>query len=91
MNLVLFSALDGYLLGPEYFEVVALRRLDARAARAMRNRCGGGLFGGGVALARPFARARGLRAAPVVATALIVHPFAALPCPEPHALTRYAV
>src|SRR6516162_5961247 len=38
INLFLFLALNGYLLGREYFEVVALRRLDAAATRAARNR-----------------------------------------------------
>jgi uncharacterized protein involved in cysteine biosynthesis len=33
MNLVLFLALNGYLLGRGYFDVVALRRMDDRTAR----------------------------------------------------------
>jgi hypothetical protein len=41
INLVLFRALNGYLRRRGYFEVVALRRLDAAAARAMRNRFAG--------------------------------------------------
>jgi uncharacterized protein involved in cysteine biosynthesis len=31
----IFLALNGYLLGREYFELVALRRIDRRAARAL--------------------------------------------------------
>jgi uncharacterized protein involved in cysteine biosynthesis len=38
INLSLFLSLNGYLLGREYFEVVALRGLDAAATRAARNR-----------------------------------------------------
>jgi uncharacterized protein involved in cysteine biosynthesis len=33
MNLVLFLALNGYVLGRGYFDAVALRRMDDRAAR----------------------------------------------------------
>jgi uncharacterized protein involved in cysteine biosynthesis len=47
INLVLFLTLNGYLLGREYFEVVALRRLDAAATRAARNRFGLRVFLGG--------------------------------------------
>ena len=36
-----------FLLGREYFEVVALRRLDAAATRAARNRFGLRVFLGG--------------------------------------------
>ena len=91
MNLVLFLALNGYLLGREYFEVVALRRLVAGAARAMRNRFGGRVFIGGVAIAGLFAIPFVNLVAPVVATAFMVHLFEALPRAEPHSLTRSAV
>ena len=91
MNLVLFLALNGYLLGRGYFEVVALRRLDAGAARAMRNRFGGRVFIGGVAIAGMFAIPFVNPVAPVVATAFMVHLFEALPRAEPHSLTRSAV
>jgi CysZ protein len=88
MNLVLFLALNGYLLGREYFEVVALRRLDARAARAMRYRCGGRVFLGGVVIAGLFALPLANLVAPVVATAFMVHLFEALPRAGPRSLTR---
>jgi uncharacterized protein involved in cysteine biosynthesis len=35
LNLVLFLGLNGYLLGREYFDVVALRRVDWRAAQRL--------------------------------------------------------
>jgi|SRR5271169_1996601 hypothetical protein len=44
INLVLFLALNGYLLGRGYFEVVALGRLDAAAARVVRSRFAGRIF-----------------------------------------------
>jgi CysZ protein len=91
INLILFLALNGYLLGREYFEVVALRRLDAGAAGAMRNRYGGRVFIGGVAIAGLFAVPLVNLVAPVVATAFMVHLFEALPRAEPHSLTRSAV
>ncbi len=91
MNLVLFLALNGYLLGREYFEVVALRRLDAKAAKATRNRFGGPVFVGGVVIAGTFALPVVNLIAPVVATAFMVHLFEALPPAEPRLLTRSAV
>lgn len=38
-NLVFFLALNGYLLGRAYFDAVALRRMDDRAARALWREC----------------------------------------------------
>ena len=38
VNVVLFFALNGYLVGREYFEAVAYRRLDRDAVRAMWRR-----------------------------------------------------
>lgn len=37
-NVLAFLAVNGYLLGREYFELVALRHMGARAARALRRR-----------------------------------------------------
>lgn len=36
VNLVVFYGLNGYILGREYFEMVALRRLDPAATRRLR-------------------------------------------------------
>jgi CysZ protein len=85
INLFFFLALNGYLLGREYFDVVALRRLDAAAAKAMRNRYGGRVFAGGVMIAGLFALPLVNLAAPVVATAFMLHVFEALPRVEPQA------
>lgn len=38
VNVVVFYALNGYLLSREYFEMVALRRMDAPEVHAMRKR-----------------------------------------------------
>ncbi len=51
LNLVLFYALNGWLLGREYFELVALRRLDARAVRAAWRAHRLRLVAGGAAIA----------------------------------------
>ena len=59
--------------------MVALRRLDARAAKAMRNRFGGRVFIGGVMIAGLFTLPLVNLVAPVVATAFMVHLFEALP------------
>jgi uncharacterized protein involved in cysteine biosynthesis len=91
LNLVLFLALNGYLLGREYFEVVALRRLDASAAKAMRRRFGGRVFVGGVAIAGLFALPLVNLVAPVVGVAFMVHLFEALAPAAPHASARSAV
>jgi uncharacterized protein involved in cysteine biosynthesis len=91
LNLVLFLALNGYLLGREYFEVVALRRLDASAAKAMRRRFGGRVFVGGVAIAGLFALPLLNLVAPVVGVAFMVHLFEALAPAAPHASARSAV
>ena len=91
INLFLFLALNGYLLGREYFEVVALRRLDAAATRAVRNRFGLRVFLGGVVIAALFALPLINLVAPIIATAFMLHVFEALPGAEPHPLTRSAV
>jgi CysZ protein len=84
INLFLFLSLNGYLLGREYFEVVALRRLDAAAARAARRRFGLRVFLGGIMIATLFSLPLVTLVAPVIATAFMVHVFEALPRREPH-------
>ena len=88
INLFLFLALNGYLFGREYFEVVALRRLDTTAARAMRRRFGGYVFVGGVVIAGLFALPLVNLVAPVIAVAFMVHVFQALAAREPRLLAR---
>jgi uncharacterized protein involved in cysteine biosynthesis len=53
--------------------VVALRRLDATAAQAARDRFAGRIFIGGVVIAGLFALPLVNLVAPVVATAFMVH------------------
>ncbi|HYM73547.1 MAG TPA: EI24 domain-containing protein [Stellaceae bacterium] len=86
INLFVFLGLNGYLLGREYFEVVALRRLDSDAVRTMRHRFGGRIFLGGVMIAGLFAMPILNLAAPVIATAFMVHVFEGLPRLAPSSL-----
>ena len=88
INVVLFLALNGYLLGRGYFEVIALRRLDATAARAVRSRFAGRIFLGGVVIAGLFALPLVNLVAPVIATAFMVHVFEMLPGAQPQSAAR---
>jgi CysZ protein len=83
LNVVVFLALNGYLLGREYFEIVALRRLDIDAAAAARRRFGGRIFCGGVVIAGMFALPLVNLVAPVIATAFMLHVFEGLPSQFP--------
>jgi uncharacterized protein involved in cysteine biosynthesis len=49
-NIVLFYLLNGYLIGREYFELVAFRRLDPAATRALRKSSRGSLLVAGAFL-----------------------------------------
>ena len=84
INVFLFLVLNGYLFGRGYFEVVALRRLDAGEARAARSRFAGRIFLGGVVIAGLFALPLVNLVAPVIATAFMLHIFEALPRPVAH-------
>jgi uncharacterized protein involved in cysteine biosynthesis len=50
---ILFWVVNGFLLGREYGQLVALRRMDATAARAFRRRNSGTLFAAGVLMVVP--------------------------------------
>jgi CysZ protein len=85
INLFIFLGLNGYLLGREYFEVVALRRLDAPSTQALRHRFGGRVFLGGVVIAGLFAVPLVNLIAPVIANAFMLHVFEGLRRAEPAA------
>lgn len=78
LNLVVFYGLNGYLLSREYFELVALRRVDAEQARRMRRAFGGRLFVAGVIVALLLTVPLVNLVAPVIATAFMVHLFEGL-------------
>src|SRR5690606_4741546 len=72
---VLFYGLNGYLLGREYFEAVALRRLDEGRTRVLRRARGGQVFLAGVVIAVLMTVPLVNLVAPVIATAFMVHLF----------------
>jgi len=78
VNIFVFTGLNGYLLGREYFELIAFRRLDPAAARSLWRRYRGRLFAAGVVitamLSIPFIN----WFMPVVAAAFMVHVFEGL-------------
>lgn len=77
-TIVLAVAVNGYLLGREYFELVAVRRLDpAQAKLCFRNHLGR-LWLAGAVVAVLFSIPLVNLVAPVVATAFMVHLFQSL-------------
>jgi uncharacterized protein involved in cysteine biosynthesis len=74
---VAWFAANGWLLGREYFEFIALRRLAPAEARALRRRHGGELLLMGVVTAGMLAVPLLNLIAPVLATAAMVHRFEA--------------
>jgi CysZ protein len=75
LGFVIFYGLNGYLLGREFFEIAAGRHMDPKEARELRRSKRWTVFGAGVIIAVmttiPFLNL----AAPVVATAFMVHLF----------------
>ena len=74
-NIVLYLALNGYLLGREYFELVAGRRLPWSKVTGLRQRARGRLWLAGVAIALLLTVPVLNLVAPVVAIAFMVHLF----------------
>lgn len=66
---------NAYLLSREYFELVALRHVDARTARDLRKRNGTSLLVGGIVAAGLFAVPAVNLVAPIVVTMAMVHAF----------------
>ncbi len=78
INLFVFYGLNGYLLGREYFELVAYRRLDRSAVRELRRRNRGRLFSAGVVIAVMLTMPLVNWFMPVVAAAFMLHRFETL-------------
>lgn len=75
---VLALVINGYLFSREYFELVALRHMDAATARAIHRRYRGRLMGVGMTIALGFAVPLVNLIVPILATAWMVHVFKAL-------------
>ncbi len=72
-----FYSVNGYLLGREYFELVALRRMAPQDIRALRKAHRGRLFATGVVIAFLLTVPVVNLLAPIIATAVMVHLFEA--------------
>ena len=73
LNLFVFYALNGYLLGREYYELVAHRRLEPVEARTLRRAFRGQNFFAGVVIAFLMTVPLVNLLAPVIGTAAMVH------------------
>lgn len=75
LNIVIFYGLNGYLLGREYFEMVAVRRMDPAEAKLLRKQKAAAVFISGVLIALVMTVPLVNLAGPVIATAFMVHRF----------------
>jgi uncharacterized protein involved in cysteine biosynthesis len=75
LNFIVFYALNGYLLGREYYETVALRRLDMKQAGELRRRNRWRVFLAGVIITLMLTVPLLNLIAPVIATAFMLHIF----------------
>lgn len=75
LNFVVYFAVNGYLLGREYFELAALRRMDPVEARRLRAAHGGRIFLAGVVITILLVIPVVNLFMPVVATAFMIHIF----------------
>jgi uncharacterized protein involved in cysteine biosynthesis len=75
LNLVLFYLLNGYLLGREYFEMVAVRRLDPAAAKRLRRDFRGRVILAGAVITFLLTIPLVNLATPIIATAFMLHVF----------------
>ncbi len=70
---LIFWGLNGFLLGREYFQLAALRRMDATAARALRRRHAGKIWLAGVLVAVPLTVPVLNLAVPILGAASFTH------------------
>jgi len=73
VNFIVFYAVNGYLLGREYFEVVAVRRMTSQQVNDLRRAASGRMIVAGVVIAVLLTIPLLNLLAPVVATAFMVH------------------
>lgn len=78
LSIVLVVVVNGYLLGREYFDLVALRRLDPAQARLCFRHHLGRLWSAGAIIAVMFSVPLLNLVAPAIATAFMVHLFQSL-------------
>jgi uncharacterized protein involved in cysteine biosynthesis len=78
LNVFVFYALNGYLLGREYFELVAVRRLNRQDVQRLRRKHRGRLIIVGAAIAVMLTIPLVNLVTPIVATAFMLHVFEGL-------------
>ncbi|MHA1599624.1 MAG: EI24 domain-containing protein [Alphaproteobacteria bacterium] len=78
LNLFVFYLLNGYLLGREYFELVAVRRMDTAGAKRLRRSHRGRILLVGVVIAFLLTLPLVNLAMPIVATGFMLHIFEGL-------------
>ena len=74
-NVAIFALINGYLLGREYFELVAIRRLDRPAVTALRRRYRLRLWAAGLVIAALAFVPLANLVTPIFATAFMLHVF----------------
>jgi uncharacterized protein involved in cysteine biosynthesis len=72
---VIFLALNGYLLGREYFQLIAMRRLGREGAKAARRRNAGTIWLAGAVMALPLSIPVVNLLVPVIGAAAFTHLF----------------
>ncbi len=77
-NLILFYLLNGYLLGREYLELVALRRMELGRVKRLRRRHRGTILLGGITIAVLLTVPLVNFVTPILATAFMLHLFESL-------------
>lgn len=88
LNFFVFYGINGYLLGREYFELVAVRRMDSVSARRLRRRYRGRVFLAGTIIAVLLSVPLLNLVTPIIATGFLVHVFETLRQREEAAETR---
>jgi CysZ protein len=82
LNVIAFYGLNAYLLGREYFEIVALRRVDPRSARRLRRAHRLRLFIAGLVIAGLLTLPVVNLVAPLLGAAFMVHLATAIIAPK---------
>ena len=78
LNFFVFYGVNGYLLGREYFELVAVRRMNSKEARRLRRGFRGKTFMAGVIIAVLLSIPLVNLVTPIIATGFMVHVFESL-------------
>ena len=76
LNAFVFYLVNGYLLGREYFELVAVRHVDFAEAKRWRRRFRGRIYAAGIIIAVLLTIPLLNLITPIIATAFMVHVFA---------------